>query len=80
MVLFLLSCGSHPSNNQWIKSRKEEIFRKKTCSIEIHERQKPLDKGDHVCGMARGRWKKGAVVVGHHIVGDVKTHLKLLFR
>ena len=29
MVFFLLSCGSHPSNNQWIKNREEEIFRKK---------------------------------------------------
>ena len=47
--------------------------------MEIHLRQKPLDEGDHVCGMARRRWKKGAVVVCHHIVGDVKTHLNLLF-
>ena len=47
--------------------------------MEFHLRQKPLDKGDHICGMARRRWKKGAVVVGHHIVGDVKTHLNLLF-
>ena len=60
------------------KNREEEIFRN-ICSMEIHLGQKPLDKGDHVCGMARRRWKKGAVVVCHHIVGDVKTHLNLLF-